>query len=102
MDRRSNEMTIVGASWDSQESELHINVLEALVLRNTIAALPDFATGGKVDIWVDNTSVVGVARKNICTASKILNDAVVQALAHLESLVVYDLITMDQYQAQPC
>ena len=86
VDRRSNEMTIVGASWDSQESELHINVLEALALRNTIAALPDSAAGGKVDIWVDNTSVVGVARKKICTASKILNDAVVHALARLEHL----------------
>ena len=86
VDRRDNELDIVGASWDSQESKLHINELEALALRNTIAAIPHSAAGGKVDVWVDNTSVVGVARKKICAASKILNDAVVHALTHLEHL----------------
>ena len=44
--------------------------------------------GGTVDVYVDNTSVQGVARKKQCVRNRLLNDAVITALARLRDLRV--------------
>ena len=72
----SGELTVVGDVW-KKEKGLHINVLEAKALLNTLRALDNRSLGKlKLDIRVDNTSVMGAVRKKQCLKNKILNDLV--------------------------
>ena len=56
---------------------------EAKALALTVKDLPQRFAGGTVDVYVDNTSVQGVARKKQCVRNRLLNDAVITALARL-------------------
>ena len=69
-------LTVVGDIW-RQEKGLHINILEAKALLNTLLALDLWDLKGfRLDIRVDNTSVMGAVRKRQCQKNKILNDVV--------------------------
>ena len=83
VDDATAEVTVLGNSWGPSEQSLHINVLEALALRNTVVALPDSCNGRSVAFWIDNTSVLGVARKRMSMRCRRLNDAVVQSITFL-------------------
>lgn len=74
------ECTIVGGRWGPVERGLHINQLEAIAFRNVVNVLPPGIDGGRLDIFVDNTTVQGVARKKLCLRNRILNDAVTGAI----------------------
>ena len=72
---QSGALTVVGDIW-RQEKGLHINILEAKALLNTLLALDLWDLKGfRLDIRVDNTSVMGAVRKR-CQKNKILNDVV--------------------------
>ncbi|KAJ9466091.1 hypothetical protein DIPPA_26658 [Diplonema papillatum] len=86
VDRQTAELTVLGGAWTEQETRHHINTLEALALKRAVDALPPSVAGSAVDIHVDNTTVVGVARKKNCMLNKALNDAVVHALTRLRDL----------------
>ena len=74
------EVTVMGDSWVVGEAGLHISVLEGLALRNTVRDMPTTCDGCCVKIWVDNTSVLGAARKRMSIRSELLNRATVSAL----------------------
>lgn len=82
VDQSTMEVTILGDSWRSRTIQ-HINVLEAVALARVTEGLPPHARNGHVDIRVDNTTVMGVTRKQACVRSKPLNDAVMRALREL-------------------
>ena len=90
----SGELTVVGDVW-KKEKGLHINVLEAKVLLNTLRALDNRSLGKlKLDIRVDNTSVMGAVRKKQCLKNKISNDLVLAvsdwlAIRRLEFTIKY-------------
>ncbi|KAJ9463958.1 hypothetical protein DIPPA_05523 [Diplonema papillatum] len=86
VDRQTAELTVLGGTWTEQEARHHINTLEALALKRAVDALPPSVLGSAVDVHVDNTTVVGVARKKNCMLNKSLNDAVVHALTRLRDL----------------
>ena len=79
-------MVVVGATWSPQESILHINTLEAIALQRTVSQVHASHHGGHISVWVDNTSVMGAARKQVCAKNRLLNDAVVEAVATLKAL----------------
>ena len=88
VDNDTTALTIVGGGWPPEQRGLHINVYEAKALALTIKDLPQRFAGGAVDVYVDNTSVKGVARKGQCVRNRLLNDAVMTALARLKDLRV--------------
>ena len=77
---RTAEVTVLGDAWGPSEQSLHINVLEGMAFRNTVSGMPVCCDGKRMTIWIDNTSVIGVARKKMSVRSQRLNDAVVQAI----------------------
>ena len=88
VDNDTTALTIVGGGWPPEQRGLHINVYEAKALALTVKDLPQRFAGGTVDVYVDNTSVQGVARKKQCVRNRLLNDAVITALARLRDLRV--------------
>ena len=78
------EVVVMGDSWDTQESELHINILEGLAFHNTVKQMSPELDGRTVAVWIDNTSVVGVSRKGMSIRSQDLNAAVIGALVELQ------------------
>ena len=88
VDNDTTALTIVGGGWPREQRGLHINVYEAKALALTVKDLPQHFAGGTVDVYVDNTSVQGVARKRQCVRNRQLNDAVMIALTRLRDLRV--------------
>ena len=86
VERATNKITVLGARWAPRFLGLHINVLEALALRNVAVEIPQEASGGRLQIFVDNTTVRSVAHKGVCVKNRELNDAVVEALTHLRNM----------------
>ena len=80
------EIAIVGGAWKGQARGLHINQLEALAFKNTMASVPSSFSSFSFSVFIDNTTVLGVARRRSCIKNRIINDAVVQALETLRSL----------------
>eukprot|EP01060_Flectonema_neradi_P031318 TRINITY_DN4721_c0_g1_i1.p1 TRINITY_DN4721_c0_g1~~TRINITY_DN4721_c0_g1_i1.p1 ORF type:complete len:313 (+),score=21.62 TRINITY_DN4721_c0_g1_i1:228-1166(+) len=74
----SGVLTVIGDKW-RREKGSHINVLEAVALRNSLFALSDRRMNNTIlDIRVDNTSVMGAVRKRRCMRNKIMNDVILQ------------------------
>lgn len=82
VDQHTMEVTILGDAWKPGTKD-HINILEAEALARVVEGLPPHAVAGHVDIRVDNTTVMGVARKMSCVRSRSLNDAAMRALREL-------------------
>ncbi len=82
VDGSSMELTILGRSWQGEES-LHINELEALALCNVVTSLAPNVRDCPIHLVVDNTTVHAVARKGACLKSHVLNGAVIEALENL-------------------
>ena len=83
VDENTKALSIVGERW-VRERGLHINVLEAAALRNTLRALNDRRLEGwHFRIRVDNTSVMGAVRKRQCVRNEILNRHIVEAIEWL-------------------
>ena len=79
------ELAITGALWKADEAALHINILEAITFARAIPALVT-APLDALDVYVDNTTVIGVSRKGISEVSEALTAAVLQALHGLSQL----------------
>eukprot|EP00754_Rhynchopus_humris_P030273 Rhum_TRINITY_DN15265_c2_g3::Rhum_TRINITY_DN15265_c2_g3_i3::g.146583::m.146583 len=88
VDNDTTALTIVGGGWPREQRGWHINEYEAKALALTVKDVPQRFAGGTVDVYVDNTSVRGVARKRQCVRNRRLNDAVMTALARLKDLRV--------------
>ena len=88
IDSFTQEMQVIGDSWTAAESQLHINILEAMALNKTVRALPRSVCGGAVEIWVDNTTVAAVVRKRLCAACNLINKSVLEAVEYLTALQV--------------
>ena len=52
---------------------VHINILEGLAFSKTMQQMSPELDGCTIAIWIDNTSVVGVARKGMSVRSQELN-----------------------------
>jgi hypothetical protein len=86
VERATNNITVLGARWGPPLRGEHINVLEAAALHNVVVRLPEAATGGRVQLIVDNTTVRAVASKGICAKNRELNDQVIGAMSHLQRM----------------
>ena len=78
------EVVVMGDSWDAEQCMLHINILEGLAFSKTMQQMSPELDGCTIAIWIDNTSVVGVARKGMSVRSQELNGAVISALLELQ------------------
>jgi hypothetical protein len=84
----TGEIKILGDTWTTEESEFHINVLEAWALAEGVLALPPEAQDTRVRFLVDNTTVQHCTRKGMCIRNRHINDAVVFCILHLQTLAV--------------
>ena len=83
VDENTKALNIVGERW-VQERGLHINILEAAALKNTLNALNDRCLKGwHLHIRVDNTTVMGAVRKRQCLKNELLNKYIVEAVEWL-------------------
>ena len=80
VDMITNETFIHGEAWSSFYKGRHINELEAQALFCAVKLLPGRSVAKKVHVLVDNTTVVGVTRKQQCVKSRLLNDSIIGAL----------------------
>ena len=67
------EVVVMGDSWDAEQCMLHINILEGLAFSKAMQQMSPELDGCTIAIWIDNTSVVGVARKGMSVRSQELN-----------------------------
>ena len=91
----------MGDSWGAQQRELHINILEGLAFCNTVQQMSPELDGCTVAIWIDNTSVVGVARKGMSVRSQDLNGAVINALVELQRRAITFSVQYVRSQLNP-
>ena len=86
IDSHTQKISVFGGAWTRPESKLHINILEAYALKNTIFSLPEVYWNSHISIWVDNTTVAGVTRKRQSVQNQLLNDIIITTLSYLKKI----------------